>query len=74
VSDCVSVTLAAVEACPREVYNIGGGDAATVWDIVPKLESRPAIPPRFASKVHDPARSTATFADRTKLQTPRWPD
>src|SRR5262249_38290406 len=29
VTDCVAATLAAVEAHPGEVYNIGGGEAAT---------------------------------------------
>jgi nucleoside-diphosphate-sugar epimerase len=39
VSDCVSATLAAVEAHRGETYNVGGGEAVTVWDIIHKLEA-----------------------------------
>src|SRR5262249_24928678 len=39
VSDCVAATLAAVEARPGELYNVGGGETATVWEIIRKLEA-----------------------------------
>lgn len=38
VADCVEATVAAVGAVPGEVYNVGGGEAVTVWDILGKLE------------------------------------
>jgi nucleoside-diphosphate-sugar epimerase len=38
VADCVEATMAAVQALPGEVYNVGGGEAATVWEILRKLE------------------------------------
>src|SRR5207247_2833422 len=39
VSDCVAATLTAVAAHRGETYNIGGGEAATVWHILRKLET-----------------------------------
>ena len=38
VTDCVAATIAALNATPGEVYNVGGGETATVWDILGKLE------------------------------------
>jgi nucleoside-diphosphate-sugar epimerase len=38
VSDCVAATVAAVAAPPGETYNVGGGETATVWEILHKLE------------------------------------
>jgi nucleoside-diphosphate-sugar epimerase len=68
VSDCVAATLAAVEAHPGEVYNIGGGEAATVWDILHKIE---ALSGRRVVVRQEPARcgdQRYTFADTTKLR------
>ena len=38
VADCVDATIAAVKAPVGETYNIGGGETASVWDILGKLE------------------------------------
>lgn len=68
VSDCVSATLAAVEAHRGETYNIGGGEAATVWDIIRKLE---AVGGCRALTKQEPARpgdQRYTFADTSKLR------
>jgi len=68
VTDCVRATAAAVEATPGETYNIGGGEAATVWDIIHKLEK---IAGRKAAIQSEPARpgdQRYTFADTTKLR------
>lgn len=67
VSDCVEATVAAVEARPGEVYNVGGGEAVTVWDVLHKLE---AIVGRKAQVRREPARAgdqRYTFADVTRL-------
>src|SRR5439155_24935858 len=67
VSDCVAATLAAVEARSGEIYNVGGGEAATVWDIIHKLE---ALAGTRASIQQEPARpgdQRYTFADTSKL-------
>lgn len=68
ISDCIEATILAMDACPRETYNIGGGEAATVWDIIRKLER---ISGRQAHIRQDPARpgdQRYTFADTTKLR------
>jgi nucleoside-diphosphate-sugar epimerase len=68
VSDCVEATVRAVEAVPGEVYNVGGGETATVWEILHKLE---AILGRQAQVHREPARlgdQRHTFADTAKLQ------
>jgi nucleoside-diphosphate-sugar epimerase len=38
IEDCVEATVAAVQAVPGETYNVGGGETASVWDILHKLE------------------------------------
>jgi nucleoside-diphosphate-sugar epimerase len=32
IDDCIAATIAAAEAKPGEVFNVGGGEAASVWD------------------------------------------
>src|SRR5262249_37192345 len=38
VADCVAATAAAVQAHPGEVYNVGGGETATIWEILGRVE------------------------------------
>src|SRR5262245_58116610 len=66
VSDCVAATVAAASAPEGEIYNVGGGEAASVWDILRKLEAftgRQAVvrrePPR-------PGDQRYTLADTAK--------
>jgi len=68
VSDCVEATVRAIDAPPGEVYNVGGGESASVWDVIRKLEAlagRPAevrrLPPR-------PGDQQRTAADTTKIR------
>jgi nucleoside-diphosphate-sugar epimerase len=68
VSDCVSATLAAVEAHPGETYNIGGGEAATVWDIIHKLENLAGCRAVITQEPARPGDQRYTFADTTKLR------
>lgn len=68
VADCVEATLAAADAPPGEIYNVGGGEMASVWDIVHKLE---AISGRKARVHQEPARrgdQACTCADTTKIR------
>jgi nucleoside-diphosphate-sugar epimerase len=68
VADCVAATLAAVEAPTGEIYNVGGGEAVTVWDVLHKLER---IVGRRADVHREPARpgdQRYTFADTSRLQ------
>ena len=67
IDDCVAATVAAVEALPGEVYNVGGGEAATVWDILQRLEK---IIGKSANVRREPARpgdQRYTSADTAKL-------
>ena len=67
VDDCVEATVAALRAPLGETYNLGGGESASVWDILAKLER---IIGRKASTRPEPARpgdQRSTFADTSKL-------
>jgi nucleoside-diphosphate-sugar epimerase len=68
VLDCVAATMAAIGASPGEVYNVGGGETASVWDIIRKIE---AISGRKAQIRREPARpgdQRSTAADTAKLR------
>ncbi len=67
VEDCVRATVAALDAPPGEVYNVGGGEMANVWEVLAKLE---AILGRSADVHREPARpgdQRLTGADTGKL-------
>jgi len=67
ISDCIDATVKATQALPGETYNIGGGQVATVWDILHKLEN---ITGRKAAVRKEPARpgdQRYTCADTGKL-------
>ncbi len=68
VDDCVAATVAAAAAAPPgETYNVGGGEAVSVWDVIRKLE---AILKRRAVIRQEPARpgdQRHTCADTGKL-------
>ncbi len=68
IDDCVEATVRAVEAPLGETYNIGGGETASVWDILTRLEK---IIGTKANTRLEPARAgdqRFTFADTSKLQ------
>jgi nucleoside-diphosphate-sugar epimerase len=67
VADCVEATTSAIGAMPGETYNVGGGEAVSVWDVIHKLES---LTGRRAEIIRQPPRSgdqRSTFADTAKL-------
>ncbi len=67
VEDCIAATVAALKAPVGEVYNVGGGETANVWEILAKLES---ILGRRAIVQREPARpgdQRFTGADTVKL-------
>jgi nucleoside-diphosphate-sugar epimerase len=69
VDDCVAATVAAVGAQPGELYNVGGGEAATLRDVLHRIE---AIAGRRFEVRQEAARAgdqRYTFADTTKLRT-----
>jgi nucleoside-diphosphate-sugar epimerase len=68
VSDCVDATVACLRAPIGETYNLGGGESATVWDILARLErilGKKAITRQEPSR---PGDQRSTFADTSKLQ------
>jgi nucleoside-diphosphate-sugar epimerase len=67
ISDCVEATVRASDAPLGETYNVGGGETASVWDILHKLEKitrRKAIIVKSAARAGD---QRSTCADTTKL-------
>jgi nucleoside-diphosphate-sugar epimerase len=69
IDDCVEATVAAGFQAPLgETYNLGGGESASVWDILDKLEH---IVGNKAMIRREPGRAgdqRSTFADTHKLQ------
>jgi nucleoside-diphosphate-sugar epimerase len=68
IDDCCQATIAALEAPVGEVYNVGGGETANVWEIIGKLES---ILGHRAVIQREPARpgdQRFTSADTARLQ------
>lgn len=67
VADCVDANVAALEAPVGEVYNVGGGEAVTVWEVLRKLEK---LTGRQADVRQEAARAgdqRYTFADTTRI-------
>ena len=67
VDDCVRATLAAVEAEPGEIFNVGGGEPASVWDVLRHLETISGRPPRVEQRPARPGDQRYTLADTTRL-------
>jgi nucleoside-diphosphate-sugar epimerase len=68
VTDCVDATVAAVQAMPGEVYNVGGGEAVTVWDVIRKLEVLLGCRAAIRQEAARPGDQRYTSADTAKLQ------
>ncbi len=68
VADCVSAIVAALEGQRGETYNIGGGEAATIWDILRKLEALAGCRATIKQEPARPGDQRYTFADTTKLR------
>jgi nucleoside-diphosphate-sugar epimerase len=66
VADCVAATIAAVEAPLGEIYNIGGGEMVSVWDILSKLEKITGIRANVKQGADRPGDQRHTYADCSK--------
>jgi nucleoside-diphosphate-sugar epimerase len=67
VEDCVRATAQALAAPAGEVYNVGGGETASVWEVLGKLE---AVVGRRAVVRREPARpgdQRFTAADTSRI-------
>ncbi len=67
VSDCVAATVAALDAPIGEVYNVGGGETANVWEIIGKLERILDSRATVRREAARPGDQRVTVADTTKL-------
>ncbi len=67
VGDCVAATVAALEAPLGEVYNVGGGETANVWEILGKLERIIGCRANVRREPARPGDQRVTAADTTKL-------
>ena len=67
ISDCVEATVLAMQALPGETYNIGGGETASVWDILRKLEVLTATRAKIVEEPARPGDQRSTYADTGKL-------
>jgi nucleoside-diphosphate-sugar epimerase len=68
VDDCVRATIAAVEAPVGEVYNVGGGEPASVWDVLHRLEALAGRPANVRLEPGRPGDQRYTLADTSKLR------
>jgi nucleoside-diphosphate-sugar epimerase len=68
VTDCVEATVAALQAHPGETFNVGGGETASVWDILRKLERLAGRSARIQQEPARPGDQRHTCADTGKLQ------
>jgi nucleoside-diphosphate-sugar epimerase len=68
VADCVEATVAAADATVGEVYNVGGGEAVSVWEVLRKLEAITGRKARVSRQPARPGDQRYTFADTTRLQ------
>jgi nucleoside-diphosphate-sugar epimerase len=66
VADCVAATALAADAPPGEVYNVGGGEAASVWDVLRRLEAITGRKPPIRREAARPGdqRHTSAITDK----------
>lgn len=67
VADCVEATVAAIGAVPGEIYNVGGGEAVTVWDVLNKLEVLIGCQAAIQREPARPGDQRYTCADTSKI-------
>ena len=68
ISDCVEATVAALAAAPHEIYNVGGGETASVWDILRRLEQQIGCKARVERHPPRPGDQRYTLADTARIQ------
>jgi len=68
IDDCVAATIAAIQGHVGETYNIGGGETASVLDILDRLRRITGRAPNIQNEPARPGDQRHTFADTTKLR------
>src|SRR5207302_977468 len=66
VGDCVEATIAALGAPRGEVYNVGGGETASVWDVLARLEAILGVKAPVRREPARPADQRVTGADTSR--------
>jgi nucleoside-diphosphate-sugar epimerase len=67
IEDCTSATIAALQAMVGEVYNVGGGETATVWEVLSRLERLIGCRAQVRREASRPGDQRITGADTSKL-------
>jgi nucleoside-diphosphate-sugar epimerase len=67
VTDCVEATALAMQALPGETYNVGGGEAVALWDVIRKLEVLTGCRAEIDQQPPRSGDQRSTFADTGKL-------
>jgi nucleoside-diphosphate-sugar epimerase len=68
INDCVTATIEALRAPVGETYNLGGGEIASVWDILAKLEKLLGVKAQVRREAARAGDQRSTFADTAKLR------
>lgn len=68
VSDCVDATIRALDAPVGEIYNLGGGETASVWEILEKLERIIGCSAQVQRQAARAGDQRFTGADTTRIQ------
>lgn len=68
ISDCVAATIAAVKAAPGETFNVGGGETASVWDILSRLARITGCPLKVQKEKPRTGDQQYTTANTQKIQ------
>ncbi len=72
VADAVEAAVVALEAPPGEVFNVGGGETASVLDVLRLLEQATGRRPRLRHEPARPGDQQHTAADTAKLRRLGW--
>ena len=67
IDDCVEATVAAAGALPGETFNVGGGEAVSVWDVIRKLEAIIGVQANIRHEMARRGDQRHTCADTGKL-------
>jgi nucleoside-diphosphate-sugar epimerase len=68
VEDCVEATVLALGATAGEVFNVGGGETASVWEVLAKLEKATGCRAVVRREAGRPGDQRFTGADTTKIE------
>jgi nucleoside-diphosphate-sugar epimerase len=68
IDDCIEATILAADAPAGEIYNLGGGETASVWEVLSRLERILGRRSPIRREAPRPGEQRTTYADTTKLR------